>query len=208
MSYDLRIFTLTMKTIPLLLLFAVPAIALAQDSLPTSRPVFLYGLAGYDIPKGFGLTIGGAVPFHSIVNIKTGAKKNEVISSELGEYRDPFAYTSVFFNAGFGIEYIRSSKHFTELSFSQGLLRTIYDGKVYELGADGSIKERKLFGRNYLITQVCWSLNYRIYKRNPDPWFVKFRPSAWLQYPYNSFLKFHFAIQAGVSYCLNGHSVS
>ena len=191
-----------------MLLFAVPAIALAQDSLPISRPVFLYGLAGYDIPKGFGFTIGGAFPFHSVVNIKTGAKKNEVISSELGEYRYPFAYTSILFNAGFGIEYIRSSKHFTELSFSQGLLRTIYDGKVYELGPDGNIKERKLFGRNYLMTQVSWSLNYRIYKRNPGPLFLKFRPSAWLQYPYNSFLKFHFAIQAGVSYCLNGHSVS
>ena len=197
-----------MKTILLLFLFALPVIAFAQDSLPISRPVFLYGLAGYDIPKSFGFTIGGAVPFHSVFKIKTGAKKNEVISSELGEYRYPFAYTSILFNAGFGIEYIRSSKNFTEFSFSQGLLRTIYDGKVYELGPDGSIKERKLFGRNYLITQVCWSLNYRIYKRNPDPWFVKFRPSAWLQYPYNSFLKFHFAIQAGVSYCLNGHSVS
>ena len=208
MRNDLRIFTLTMKTIPLLALFAVPVIAFAQDSHPISRPVFLYGLAGYDIPKGFGFTIGASIPFHSVTNLKTGSEKNEFISSELGEYRYPFAYTSILFNVGFGIEYIRSSKHFTELSFSQGLLRTIYDGKVYELGPDGSIKERKLFGRNYLITQVSWSLNYRIYKRNPDPWFLKLRPSAWLQYPYNSFLKFHFAIQAGVSYCLNGHSVS
>jgi hypothetical protein len=196
-----------MKTISLLLLFTVPFIAFSQDSLPISRPVFLYGLTGYDIPKGFGFTIGGTAPFHSVVKLKTGAEKDEVISSEIGEYRYPFAYTSIFFNAGLGIEYIRSSKHFTELSFSQGLLRTIYDGKVYELAQDGSIKERKLFGRNYLITQVSWSLNYRIYKR-PDPWFIKFRPSAWLQYPYNSFLKLHFAIQAGVSYCLNCHSVS
>ena len=197
-----------MKTIPLLLLFALPSIAFGQDSLPISRPVFLYGLAGYDIPKGFGLTIGGAVPFHSVVKIKTGAQRNEVVFSELGEFRYPFAYTSILFSAGLGIEYIRSPKRFTELSFSQGLLRTIYDGKVYELEQDGSIKERKLFGRNYLISQVSWSLNYRIYKRNPSPWFLKFRPSAWLQYPYNSFIKLHIAIQAGVSYNLNSHSVS
>jgi len=197
-----------MKTILLLLLFTVPVVAFGQDSLPTSLLIFLYGLTGYDVPKGFGFTIGGAVPFHSVVKNKTGVKRNEVIFSELGEYRYPFAYTSILFNAGFGIEYVRSSTHFTELSFSQGLLRSIYDGKVYELEQDGSIKERKLFGRNYLITQVSWSLNYRVYKRNPDPWFIKFRPSAWLQYPYNSFLKLHFAIQAGVSYCLNGHSIS
>jgi len=197
-----------MKTVPVLFLLMFPIATLAQDSLRIRRPIFLYGLAAYDIPKGFGFTVGASIPFHSVTNLKRVSEKNEFISSELGEYRYPFAYTSILFNAGFGIECIRSSKHFTELSFSQGLFRTIYDGKVYELGPDGSIKERKLFGRNYLVTQVCMSLNYRIYKRNPDPWFLKFRPSAWLQYPYNSFFKFHFAIQAGVSYRLNGHSVS
>ena len=64
--------------------------------------------------------------------------------------------------SGFGIEYIKSSKHFTELSINQGLLRTIYDGKVYELDQNGNIKERKLYGRTYLITQCSYSLNYRV----------------------------------------------
>ena len=197
-----------MKTMPLLLLLSFPIIALSQDSLSINRPGFLYALAAYDIPKGFGFTIGASIPFRSVTNLKTGSEKSEFISSELGEYRYPFAYTSIFFDAGFGIEYIQSSKHFTALSFNQGLLRTIYDGKVYESDQNGNIKERKLYGRTYLITQCSYSLNYRVYKRNPNLWFIQLRPSAWLQYPYNSFLRLHFSLQAGISYSLKNHVFS
>lgn len=195
-----------MKTVPLLLVLLVPVIASTQNSLKTNRPALLYGLVSYDIPKGFGLTIGGSAPFHSVV--KTGSEKDLLVSSELGEYHYPFAYTSVFFNAGLGIRYIRSLRHFSELSINQGLLRTIYDGVVYQLGQDGSIKEHKLFGRNYLTTQFSYSLNYRMCKRNPNGWFIQFRPCSWLQYPYNSFLKLHFSLQAGVSYNLKNHTFS
>lgn len=197
-----------MKTVTLLLLSSLPVIASAQDSLDIKKPVLLYGLVAYDVPKGFGSAIGASVPFHSVINLKTGSQKNEFISAELGGYRYPFAYTSIFFSAGLGIEYIRSSKHFTELSINQGLLRSIYDGKVYELTQDGSIKERKLYGRNYLITQFSYSVNYRMCNRNPNLWFIKLRPSTWLQYPYNSFLKIHFSLQAGISYCLKNHALS
>ena len=197
-----------MKTVPVLFLLMFPITTLAQDSLSIRRPIFLYGLAAYDIPKGFGFTVGASIPFHSVTNLKTGSEKNEFISSELGEYRYPFAYTSILFNAGFGIEYIRSSKHFTGLSFSQGLLRTIYDGQVYELDQNGNIKEHKLFRRTYLTTQCSYSVNYRVYKRNPNLWFIQLRPSAWLQYPYNSFLKLHFSLQAGISYGLKNHVFS
>jgi len=197
-----------MKPVLLLLLLSFPGITFSQDSLNISRPVLLYGLAAYDIPKGFGFDIGASVPFHSTAKLKNGSEKDEFISSELGEYRYPFAYTSMLFNVGLGIEYIRSPKYFTELSFSQGLLRTIYDGKVYELDQYGNIKERKLFGRTYLTTQFSYSINYRVDRRNPNLWFLQLRPSAWLQYPYNSFLKLHFSLQAGISYCLKNHAFS
>ena len=195
-----------MKTIPLLLLLLVPVTASTQDSLNINRPVLLHGLVSYDIPKGFGFTIGASAPFRTVV--KTGSEKDLLVSSEIGEYRYPFAYTSIFFNAGLGIRYIRSAKHFSELSIDQGLMRTIYDGKVYQLEQDGSIKEHKLFGRNYLTTQFSYSLNYRMRKRNSSAWFIQFRPCTWLQYPYNSFLKLHFSLQAGISYGLKNHVFS
>src|SRR4030095_15670230 len=197
-----------MKTVSLLLLLLFPAIIFSQDSLKISRPVLLYGLAAYDIPKGFGFDIGASVPFHSTTTLKTASEKDKFISSELSEYRYPFAYTAILFKVGVGIEYFGSPKHFTGLSFSQGLLRTIYDGKVYELDENGNIKERNLFGRTYLTTQFSYSVNYRLSRRNPNLWFFQLRPSAWLQYPYNSFLKLHFSLQAGISYCLKNHVFS
>ena len=198
----------TMKAVPLLLLLSLPRIAFAQDSLDIHKPIFLYGLAAYDIPKSFGFIIGASAPFHSVINLKTGAEKYEFISSELGEYRHPFAYTSILFNVGVGVEYMRSSKHFSELSISQGVMRSIYDGKVYELDQNGNIKDRKLYGRTYFTTQFAYSSNYRIYKKSQNLWFIQLRPCTWLQYPYNSFLKLHFSLQAGITYCLKNHSLS
>ena len=195
-----------MKTVPLSFLLLIPVIVFTQDSLKTNRPALLYGLVSYDFPKGFGFKIGASAPITPLS--KLILKRDVLVSSELGEYHYPFAYTSIFFNAGLGIRYIRSFKHFSELSIDQGLLRSIYDGKVYQLEQDGSIKEHKLFGRNYLITQFSYSLNYRMCTRSPNLWFIQFRPSAWLQYPFNSFLKLHFSLQAGVSYNLKNHTFS
>ena len=198
-----------MKTVLLSAWLWLPVIASAQDSLKINRPVLLYGLATYDLPKGYGFAIGTSIPFHSIIKEKVNkdfktrcAEKDEFISAELGGYRHPFAYTAIIINAGIGIRYVKSLKHFTELSFNQGIVRTAYDGKVYELDQDGNIKERKLFGRNYLATGFSYSLNWSLHDGNADLWFIQLKPVIWLQYPYNSFLKLHFSLQAGISYRL------
>jgi hypothetical protein len=196
-----------MKAIILLPLFFLPLLAVAQDSLRINRPVSLYGLASYDFPKGYGLTVGTSIPFHSVTNHKNkSSEKDEFISGELGGYRYPFDYTSVNINAGIGIRYIKSAKYFSELSFFQGLLRTIYDGKVYEMDQYGNIKEVKLFGRTYLATGFSYSLSYRLNQKNLNLWFIQIKPSIWAQYPFNSFLKLHFSLQAGISYLKNHRS--
>jgi hypothetical protein len=183
--------------------------ASAQDSLNLNRPIFLYGLTTYDFPKSYGFTIGTSIPFHSIIKEKANkdgrtqnSEKDEFISAESGGYRQPFAYTSIIVNAGIGIRYIKSTKHFTELSFSQGILRTAYDGKVYELDQNGNIKERILFGRTYLVTGVSYSQNWSLNKGSSNLWFIQLKPAIWIQYPYNSFLKPHLSLQAGISHRL------
>jgi len=198
-----------MKTVLLSAWLLLPVMTFAQDSLNINRPAFLYGLITYDFPKSYGFIIGTSVPFHSIIKEKADkdsetrvSKKDEFISAELGAYRRPFAYTSIFVNAGIGIRYIKSTKHFTELFFNQGVLRTAYDGKVYELDQDGNIKERILFGRTYLVTGFSYSLNWNLNSRNSNLWFIQLKPGIWMQYPYNSFLKLHFSLQAGICYQL------
>jgi hypothetical protein len=187
----------------------------AQDSLHINRSAFLYGLITYDFPRSYGFTIGASTPFHSVIKEKKdkdskprNSEKDEFISAESGVYRYPFTYTSILLNAGIGIRYIKSAKHFTELSFNQGIVRTIYDGKVYELDENGNIKESKLFGRTYLTTGFSYSLDWSLNNRNSNPWFIQLKPAMWLQYPYNSFLKPHFSLQAGVNYRLKKHNSS
>ena len=203
-----------MKTAFLSAWLLLSVVASAQDSLNANRPAFLYGLTTYDFPGSYGFTIGTSVPFHSIIKEKAHkdfknrySERDEFISAELGGYRHPFAYTAIIASAGIGIRYSKSRKHFNELCFNQGIFRTFYDGKVYELDQDGNIKERKLFGRTYLTTGFAYSINWGLNNRNSNLWFIQVKPAVWMQYPYNSFLKPHISIQAGISYHLKNLTV-
>jgi len=202
-----------MKTVLLSAWLLFSVMAPAQDSLHIYRPAFLYVLTTYDFPRSYGFMIGTCLPFHPIIKEKKykdlkprSSEKDEFISAESGGYRCPFAYSSIVVNAGIGIRYVKSAKHFTELSLNQGIVRTMYDGKVYELNPDGSIKERILFGRTYFTTGFSYSQNWSLNNRSSNLWFIRLKPAAWIQYPYNSFLKPHISLQAGVGYLLKKHS--
>jgi hypothetical protein len=192
-----------MKTFLIHLGLLLSLITSAQDSAKINSSSFLHGLPSYDFPGGFGLMIGASVPMQSTVRIKhNNSKTVKFISAEMGGLRYPFVNTSLLVNAGVGIRYIRSIKHFTELSFQQGVLRTVYDGKVYKLDAEGNVKEEKFFGRTYLTSGFSYSQNWSISKRTSNLWFLQLRPIVWVQYPYNSFLKIHLSLQAGICYRL------
>jgi hypothetical protein len=182
-------------------------LACTQDSI-SKRPVFTNAVATYDFAKSYGVSAGAAIPFRSIIkkeqhgNLQADRCKDEFVSLELGAEHRPFAYTSAYFNVGIGIRFTRSQKHFAELSFEQGVLRTFYDGNVYQEQSDGSIKELPLFGRTYATTGFSYAQNWSISNRDRNAWFIQLRPSLWIQYPYNSFLKAHLSLQAGVGYRL------
>jgi len=207
---DLRNFAFrTMKTVPLSICLFLSVIASAQDSLHIGKPFLLYSLATYDVPGSYGLSIGASFPFHPVIKKSNNGNHTHesyqpvnFVSAELEEYRRPFAYTAIIFNAGIGTRYTKSPKHFTELSFHQGILRTVYDGQVYDVQPDGSIKRLKSFGRTYGTTGFSYSVNWALQKITPGLWFFQVRPSLWAQYPYNSFIKLHFSLQAGISYRL------
>lgn len=190
--------------LPICLLLSI--MVSAQDSLKVNKPIFLHALVAYDFPKTYGFAAGTSIPFHSI-NKKNDVERLWFIHGQVSAYHQPYAYTMVNTYTGIGIRYIRSQKYFTELSFNQGLMRTIYDGKVYELDLDGNIKEQNLFGRTYLTSGLSWSANWCLDNRRSNLWFIQLAPSFWVQYPYNSFLKAHFSLQAGISYRLGNSTI-
>jgi len=193
-----------MKIVLLSLCLFCHLLACTQDST-SQRPVFLHAVANYDFAKSYGISAGVSIPFHSVIsqkhheNLRAG-RKEEFISVESGIDRRPFAYTSAYFHVGAGVRFARSEQHFTELNFEQGVLRTFYDGRVYEEQPDGSIKELTLFGRTYARTGISCAQIWNISRETSNAWFILLKPSIWVQYPYNSFLKPHVSLQTGVSY--------
>lgn len=213
LTNDLRNFAVrTMKTVLVsTCLFSFIA-ARAQDSFRLKTPVLLSGLATYDFTRSYGCSIATSVPFRCTQ--REGVDKGfapkscqtiDFISAELGMGRTPFLYSSVSLQAGIGIRIIKAGKHFSELSVNQGIFRTIYDGIVYQLNPDGVLKERTFFGRTFATTGFAFSQYWALNPRHT--WYIQLEPSSWVQYPYNSFLRVHLSLQAGVSYHLRDISV-
>jgi len=179
----------------------------AQDSAKQRKSSLLYVLFSYDFPHSYGLTVASSFPLLSNKRATTqNLHRAKFISAELVGYRHPFEYTSLSANAAIGIRYIHSSTFFTELRFHQGILRSFYDGKVYELEANGTIKEMTLAGRTYLTSGFSYSLNWALSRARSNLWFIEFRPFLWAQYPYNSFVQMHVSLQLGISYRMGKYS--
>ena len=201
-----------MKTALLLLCLFYDQVAYTQDST-SKRPVLLYAVAIYDFAKSYGVSAGASIPFQSIIshkqheNLLAATKKDQFISVGAGMYRRPFLYTSAYLDVGAGVRFARSEKHYSEVSFEQGVLRTFYDGQVYGEQLDGTIKELSLFGRTYATTGFSYAQHWSLSDGSGNAWFILFKPCIWIQYPYNSFLKPHFSLQVGASYQLGGVTV-
>ena len=193
----------TMKTVLFSICLLLFTVAPAQDSLYISRPAFLSVLTTYDLARSYGFSLLACVPFHSTIRhlekrSKADRETNDFMSAELRAERSPFAYSSIFAGVGVGIRFIKTEKHFTELSINQGVVRTIYDGIVYQLQPDGNLKERTWFGRTYASTGISYSQDWSVSRQNTL--FIQIRPSSWIQYPYNSFFRIHLGLQVGASY--------
>ena len=174
-----------------------------QDYIRQRKSPLIHGLFSYDFPHSYGLTVAGSFPLLSNTLKKPqNLHRTKFISAELAGYRYPFEYTLLSANVAVGIRYIHSATFFTELRFHQGILRSVYDGKVYELEANGTIKEANLGGRTYLTSGFSYSLNWALSRASSNPWFIQFRPFLWAQYPYNSFVHMHVSLQLGISYRL------
>jgi hypothetical protein len=159
----------------------------------------------YDFPESYGLTGSIDLPVKSITKkYRRGGndffQKDIYLEGLLGFYRYPFNYTGVIVLPSIGIRYFKKENFFTELSAGIGLLRTFYDGKVYQVEPNGSVKELPLFGRNYAITNVSYGLNWQLNKTKQKILAFRIKPSLWFQYPYNSFIKAHLSVEAGISY--------
>jgi hypothetical protein len=183
----------------------------AQDSSSTyEAPVFIHPALLYDIPQSFGITCGADYSFRTKIKItKRGNETvktsviNYLFSADMDFYRYRFNHTGFILKSAVGVRHSGEGKFISELLFEAGLLRTFYDGKVYEVSDSNSIKEKKLFGRFYATIGMAGIFGWDLEKNNRKiPVFLFLKPSLWLQFPYNSFYEVHFSLEAGVNYHL------
>jgi len=182
------------------ILLAVGTSAQAQDS-SDNRPLFASASLFYDFPQAYGIMGSVSSPYRTIVRSRKSKdgftrRKDRFLAGEGGLYRYPLNYTGLLLLPGFGTRHYRNNSFFYETIINIGVLRTFYDGKVYEVDATGNVKEKKAFGRFYATTHLSTAFDFRINKVT----FFEVKPSAWFQYPFDSFIKPHLSLQAGLTY--------
>lgn len=202
------------RTIPvtgiliILILFLCATSAFPQDSsAKISRPVYAVASLLYDFPESYGMTLGIQFPFQSINKelISRSAagftkRKDMITGFTTGFYRYPYNNTGIILSAFIASRRYYHRSLFTEIAVDLGMLRTFYDGRVYKVDAAGNIMERHLFGRFYATTGLSYSFDWLLSKTGEHNIALQLRPSLWFQYPYNSFIKPHASLEAGIKY--------
>jgi len=180
----------------------------AQDSSEReTKLIFTEVSLLYDFPESYGVVAGINLPMRSLIKNKI-YKEGKVVPKQrdviygvnAGFYRYPYNYTGVFLTPFIAFRHYVHPSLFHETSLGIGLLRTFYDGTVYKVDDAGDVNEESLFGRFYATTSFSWSINFLLRRPNRSIMAVQVKPLFWLQYPYNSFVKPHVSLAAGIKY--------
>jgi hypothetical protein len=185
----------------------------AQDSIvKIPLPLDVNGSLYYDFPQSFGALAGIVVPFRSklvtTIAKKSGKKEEKnrevIVAGDLGFYRYPYNNSGLYFDGGIGKRYYREHPYFFEWLIKVGLLRTFYDGLVYSVDGNGNVSVLKNFGRYYALTGITTVFGYDFQRsKKPQPFALAFKPSVWVQYPYNSFILPHVSCALTFEYRFN-----
>lgn len=182
---------------------------LAQESIPVlKKPVFLHTSFYYDMPNSFGASAGIDLTLKSKTKFKRNNSGNEtasnrdlILNTDIGFYHYRFNNTGIFIIPSIGKRYYKSGPHYFELLMGAGMVRTFYDGIVYTVDDNGKVNEKSYFGRYYATANISTTFGWDFEKsKKPKPFALQVKPVLWFQFPYNSFLLPHLAIEAGFKY--------
>ena len=176
-----------------------------------SLPLDGYGSFYYDFPQSFGALAGIVVPISNklvTTNAKSGKKEEKnrdvIVAGDIGFYRYAFNNSGLYVDAGVGKRYHRAHPYYFEWLIKVGVLKTFYDGLVYSVNGNGNVSVLKNFGRYYALTGVTAVFGYDFQRsKKPKSFALAFKPSVWVQYPYNSFILPHASCEVTFEYRFN-----
>lgn len=182
--------------------FVTDSVSFSDNSIPIN--ISYYGNFLIDP----GLKVGIERPFLTIQ--KTKNKKNGTLrvnkhqffnTLNLGYYYTKEHNHTWFLNTELGYRKTRKSGFKTEVLLGVGYLRTFLTDETYEVDNSGNPSLIKNAGSNYFMPSLAFAIGYDNSIKHPNfPLAVSFRPNMFFQYPYNSSLLTHIAIEINLSY--------
>lgn len=206
---------MTTRTWIFLLFIAYCKNGAAQDSIHRfTKPIFTEVMLLYDFPESYGMTAGTSLPLQSLIKNTTSKKgktftkqRDIIVGANAGFYRYPYNYTGILLTPFIGFRHYVNPSFFHETTLGIGVLRTFYDGMIYKVDAGGNVNEENLFGRFYATTGFSWAANFLLQRPNRSIMTIQLKPTLWFQYPYDSFIKPHISLEAGIKYQIAERSV-
>ncbi|MFL5789232.1 MAG: hypothetical protein ACJ748_14325, partial [Flavisolibacter sp.] len=121
-----------MKTIILSIITFFTLQATCQDTAYFNK--IEYGaLISYEFPKSHGFNASVTIPAHRRATVLNYPFTSQHISFEAGLSRYPYNSSQFTASASFLFRNYKSEHYFTEWGILSGVLRTFYDGIVYEV---------------------------------------------------------------------------
>ena len=191
---------------------------MAQDSSlrKIKAPVFISASLFYDFPQSFGTIAGIDFPLEHITTQKIKSnghvieKNSELIfKANAGFYRYKFNHTGLLLSSYAGTRHQYKNATYFEMLAGIGLLRTFYDGIVYTVSDNGTVKQKNNYGRTYATFNVAPAYGIDLTRiKKPKPFTIELRPIFWLQFPYNSFVLPHASAAFTIKYHLSNAVVN
>ncbi len=135
------------------------------------------------------------------LSLNGNAVHNLFVTANIGSYLHVRNHAALFINTEFGYRITARSGYYFEVLAGAGYMHTWLDGTVYEIGDDGLVYEIADPGRPAFMPSVTVGLfGWDFSKKNLGNFRTFIRLQAFGQYPYNTVMLPHLALQAGVTY--------
>lgn len=189
--------------------FICPWHLTAQDSAAAvKKAVYVHSSFYYDFPKSTGVSAGIDFVLKSKIKISRDKNGNQkityrdlIMNADIGFYRYRFNNTGIFIIPSIGKRYSTLRPYYFEILAGAGLVKTFYDGIVYSVDDSGKLSEKNNFGRYYATANLSMVFGWDFEKsKQPAPFALQVKPVLWFQFPYNSFVLPHLALEVGFKY--------
>jgi hypothetical protein len=130
------------------------------------------------------------------------------LTATTGFYRYAFNHTGVMLSTFIGMRHLYNNGSFFERLAGIGLLHTFYDGIVYTVADNGTVKPKNNYGRTYATINFALTYGWDFTRnKNPKPFAIQIQPMFWMQFPYNSLLLPHGSLALSIKYHLPNFNV-